>query len=283
VKAAAVQTARLARSGTFGARRRLHGLLLATLVGLAALGCDLRPDGATPRGGREQPIRIVALGDSTTEAGWEGNAKTVYAERLAAALELHGVEAEVINAGISNTTSLQALERLDTDVRRHDPDYVVVQFGINDSWIDAGEGRTAPRLTLHQYGDCLRSIVETLRSDGAEVILMTPNPMRWSAMYGDELRDPALGFDFDDPRGINRLLDVYAERAREIARREEVPLVDVLERFEAHGRAPGQDVRDLLIPNDDIHPNDAGHALIAQWLLEVILADLAADSSEVAD
>jgi len=80
-------------------------------VALAAPGCDSRPDDATPPGGRARPIRIVALGDSTTEAGWEGNAKSVYAERLAAALEAHGVEAEVINAGISDTTSLQAVER----------------------------------------------------------------------------------------------------------------------------------------------------------------------------
>jgi lysophospholipase L1-like esterase len=278
-----VRTPRIAGIGTAGAPRWRHlpWLLLAPVIGLAAPGCDSRPDDATPPGGRAQPIRIVALGDSTTEAGWEGNAKIVYPERLDAALKLHGVEAEVINAGISDTTSLQAVERLDTDVRRHAPDYVIVQFGINDSWIDASKGRTAPRLTLDRYGDCLRTIIETLRSDGAEVILMTPNPMRWSAMYGDELRDPALGFDFDDPRGINRLLDVYAERTREVAREQKVPLVDVLERFEAHGRVPGQDVRDLLIPNDDIHPNDAGHALIAQWLLEVILADLAA-SSEVA-
>jgi len=254
---------------------RLAALLFVPLIALATTGCDSRP--GSPAG---RPIRIVALGDSTTEAGWEGNAKSVYAERLAAGLEARGVEVEMINAGLSNTTSLQALARLDPDVRRHAPDYVIVQFGINDSWIDAGEGRTAPRLTLEQYADCLRTIIETLRSDGARTILMTPNPMRWSELYGSELRDPALGFDFDDPRGINRILDVYAERAREVARQEDVPMVDVMARFEAYGRVPGQDIRDLLIENDDIHPNDAGHALIAEWLLEAILEDLAADYGE---
>jgi lysophospholipase L1-like esterase len=71
-------------------------------------------------------------------------------------------------------------------------------------------------------------------------------------------------------------------RARVVARQEKAPLVDVLALFEAYAHVPGQDVRDLLIPNDDIHANDAGYALIAQWLLEVILADLAAGRSEVA-
>jgi len=222
-------------------------------------------------------IRIVALGDSTTEAGWEGNARSVYPERLEATLEARGLDVEMINAGISNTTSRQAVERLDSDVRRFDPDYVIIQFGINDSWIDAAEGRTQPRLTVDEFSDCLKTLIETLRADGAKPILMTPNPMRWSELYGNELRDPALGFDFDDPRGIDRLLDIYAQRVRKVARAENVPLVDVFERFEAYDRVPGQSIHDLLIDGDEMHPNDAGHALIAQWLSEVVLADRATD------
>ncbi|HEY5656423.1 MAG TPA: GDSL-type esterase/lipase family protein [Myxococcota bacterium] len=248
-------------------------LRIATWIGLALAGCAFGAEVMPASEAPARPLRIVALGDSTTEAGWEGNANSVYAERLASALAARGVANEVINAGISDTTSRQAVARLDRDVRRHEPDYVIVQFGINDSWIDAHEGRTAPRLTLEEYADSLHTIIRTLRADGATVILMTPNPMRWSELYGGELRDPALGFDFGDPRGMNRLLDAYAERAREVARAEDVILVDVAERFEAYGRAPGRSVDDLLIENDGIHPNDAGHALIAEWLLEAILAD----------
>lgn len=264
-------------------------LLIASLVGLVAAHCDRRPD--APQAGRgrgraigapsdamrapARPIRIVALGDSTTEAGWEGNADSVYPERLAAALEARGFPVEMINAGLSDTTSVQAVARLDRDVRRHSPDYVIVQFGINDSWIDAHRGRTAPRLTIEEYADSLRRIVRTLRSDGARVILMTPNPMRWSEFYGREYWDhPELGFDAEDPRGINRLLDVYAQRVRDVARRKSVPLVDVSARFEAYDRSPGRSISELLLPNDDIHPNDAGHALIAEWLTELLAADL---------
>ena len=247
------------------------------IVGLAVIGCVSDSDRLDPSARREGPIRIVALGDSTTEAGWEGNAESVYAERLETALEVRGVDVEMINAGISNTTSGQAVERLDTDVRRFEPDYVIIQFGINDSWIDAYQGKTEPRMTLEEYDTALTTIITTLRADGAKPILMTANPMRWSEFYGDELKDPALGFDFDDPRGINRLLDVYSERVREIAREENVPLVDVSERFEAYDRVPGQSIGEILLSNDDMHPNDAGHALIAEWLTEVLMADLAGD------
>ena len=247
---------------------------LIALAGLVLIGCPLDADDPASNAHGKTPIRIVALGDSTTEAGWEGNAKSVYPERLEAALESRGIDVEVINAGISNTTSRQAVERLDSDVRRFDPDYVIIQFGINDSWIDASLGRTKPRLTLDEYEGYLKTIIETVRADGAKPILMTANPMRWSALYGDELKDPALGFDFDDPRGINRLLDVYAQRVRDVAQQLNVPLVDVSKRFEAYDRVQGQSISDILLPNDDIHPNDAGHALIAEWLTQVLISEL---------
>jgi len=252
-------------------------LLHLALACMIAMACSDEPGDPASRTQRDGPIRIVALGDSTTEAGWEGNAKRVYPERLKALLEARGIAVDVINAGISNTTTRQAIGRLDRDVRRFHPDYVIIQFGINDSWIDASLGRTQPRLTLDEYASNLKALIATLRADGSKPILMTPNPMRWSALYGDELRDPALGFDFDDPRGINKLLDAYSERVREVARDESVPLVDVAERFEAYDRVPGRSIRELLLPGDNMHPSDAGHALIAEWLAAVLMADLEAN------
>jgi len=221
-----------------------------------------------------ETIKIVALGDSTTEAGWEGNAREVYTERLKRDLETNGVDADIVNAGIGDTTSRHALARLDNDVRRHDPDFVIVQFGINDSWIDAYQGRTEPRLSLDEYMDCLNTIIDILHDDGAKAILMTPNPMRWSEMYGEELRSPALGFDFNDPRGINRLLDIYSERVRDIALQRSVPLIDVSARFEDYDKVDGQSIHELLIASDEMHPNDAGHALIARWITAVLLEQL---------
>lgn len=257
-------------------RSSKRALASALLAGGIALGaCTGERDEAPAEDGAQQPIRIVALGDSTTEAGWQGNVESVYAERLERSLRAQGFDALVTNAGLSGTTSKQAVERLGRDVRRHRPDYVIIQFGINDSWIDAHEGRSEPRLTLDEFDMSLSTIVAKLRADGAKPILMTPNPMRWSELYGREYWDhPELGFDAEDPRGINRLLDVYAQRVRDIAHREGVPLVDVMERFEAYDRVPGQSISEILLPNDDIHPNDAGHAMIAEWLTALLVEDL---------
>jgi lysophospholipase L1-like esterase len=219
-------------------------------------------------GAADEPLTIVALGDSTTAIDeWSDRAVEVYPAMLPGALAACGVRARVVNAGISDTTTREARERLDRDVRAFSPDLVVVQFGINDSWIDAEEGRREPRLTREEYRDNLRHLVRTLKADGAQVVLMTPNSMRWADPATIEVfeKDPGL-LDTQSERGIDRLLDLYAEDVREVAREEEVPLVDVHRAFEDYGEVPGQSIRDLLIEGDGIHPNALGQRLVCRIL-----------------
>jgi acyl-CoA thioesterase-1 len=223
--------------------------------------------GPSPR-----PLTIVAFGDSTTAVDdWSGLDVPVYPDLLPGALVAYGVAARVVNAGICDTTTRDARERLDRDVRAHAPDLVVVQFGINDSWIDAGEGRREPRLSRDEYRDNLRHIVRTLKDDGALVVLMTPNPMRWVAGgYVEEFRDHPGLLDTDAERGLDELLDGYAQEVRDVAREEAVPLVDVHATFEEYGDEAAQSVQDLLMENDGIHPNAAGQRLVCRVLAPAI-------------
>ncbi len=224
--------------------------------------------------GRE-PLTVVALGDSTTAIDdWSGHGISSYAELLPAALAAHGMRARVVNAGIGDTTTRDARKRLDRDVRAFAPDLVLVQFGINDSWIDAEEGRREPRLARAEYRDNLVFIVRTLRVDGARIVLMTPNPMRWDR--AEEIAvfraHPGL-LDAADERGLNGLLDLYAQTVREVAREQNVSLVDVHRAFEAYGDAPGRSIRELLIAGDGIHPSAAGQRLVCR-LVTAALAGL---------
>ena len=217
-------------------------------------------------------LTIVAFGDSTTAVDdWSGLDVPVYPDLLPGALVAYGVAARVVNAGICDTTTRDARERLDRDVRAHAPDLVVVQFGINDSWIDAGEGRREPRLSRDEYRDNLRLILRTLRADGAEVVLMTPNPMRWVAGgYIEVFRSHPGLLETAAERGINGLLDVYAQEVRDVAREEAIPLVDVQGAFEEHGDEAGQSVHDLLMEEDGIHPSAAGQRLVCRLLAPAI-------------
>jgi len=220
-------------------------------------------------------VRIVAFGDSTTAVyDWPPAAGEVYAQCLPKALAKHGIRAEVINAGIGDTTSREGRERLDTDVRSYAPDIVIVQFGINDSWIDADLGQTHPRLKREEFRDNLHYFIDTLRKDGAQVILMTPNPMRWSDPFYIDVfsRIPAL-LDTSEERGINALLDLYAQDVREVANDKNVALIDVFKVFEDYGKQPGQSINNLLLEGDGIHPNAEGQRLVCELLSAQIVGE----------
>jgi len=238
-------------------------LLLGTLAqGLARPATDAAPT-------RIQHVRIVALGDSTTASArdWAPEIREVYSDCLPGALKPLGIEAIVINAGIGDTTTRQAVARLDRDVRAHHPDLVAVQFGINDSWIDVDEGKTRPRLTRVEFRRNLTMIARRLKSDGAVVILMTPNPMRWrDPFYIKAFKEHPGLLDVNAVRGIDRLLDVYAQDVREVAKTESLPLVDVFAAFESYGSLAGQSIDDILLAGDGIHPNQAGQRLVCRVL-----------------
>ncbi len=253
---------------------RLAGTAIALL---AAAVARVSPAGPGPQG---KTLRIVALGDSTTATAldWAPPIKEVYADCLPRSLAAHGISATVVNAGIGDTTTRDALARLDRDVRHHHPELVVIQFGINDSWIDVDQGRTAPRLTRAEYRDNLRTINGILRADGARVVLMTPNPMRWADPYYIKAFEEHPGLlDTHTPRGINRLLDLYAADVRDVAHEERVPLVDVFEAFEGYGKVPGQSIDELLLAGDGIHPNQAGQHLVCRLLTDHIVGLYSAD------
>lgn len=248
---------------------------LLTLAASSACAHDayrLGDRGPAPAAGH--PVHIVAFGDSTTATArdWAPEIKEVYSDCLPTALAPRGIDAVVINAGIGNTTTRQAVARLDRDVRRHHPDIVIVQFGINDSWIDVDEGKTKPRLTRAEFRRNLTIIARQLKQDGARVILMTPNPMRWrDPFYIKAFTEHPGLLDVQSVRGIDLLLDQYAMDVRDVATSESSPLVDVFDAIERYGTVRGQAIDDILLAGDGIHPNEAGQRLVCQLLTAQII------------
>lgn len=220
----------------------------------------------SPRIHADPPATVVAFGDSTTAT--RGPLK-IYAGILQSELPERQFPVQVINAGIGGNNTDQARARFDRDVLAQSPDIVIIQFGINDAAVDVWKDppATQPRVSIDAYVDNLRHFVQVLRSRSARVVLMTPNPMRWTPqmkqLYGKSPYAP------DDVNGFNVLLTHYAQKVRDLAKAEHVPLVDVEHLFEEYGRQDGQSVSDLLL--DGIHPNDSGHRLVADQLIQQLL------------
>jgi acyl-CoA thioesterase-1 len=76
-------------------------------------------------------MRIVVLGDSLT-AGYGLPKTQAFPARLEAALRQAGIEAAVIDAGVSGDTSAGGLARLDWAIGNPPPDFAIVELGAND-------------------------------------------------------------------------------------------------------------------------------------------------------
>ena len=117
---------------------------------------------------KEGPITIVAFGDSVTHGALldEINYETVYWNLLRKKiLDVRNyVPVNVINAGIGGVTAQASVVRVEKQVLAHNPDVIIVCFGLNDV---VGE--------LEVYLNSLRSIFEKCKKSGADVIFMTPN------------------------------------------------------------------------------------------------------------
>ncbi len=218
------------------------------------------------QGRSHPPVRIVAFGDSTTASR---ASLTAYPTLLERDLNARGsVTCQVINAGVPGNTTTMGRKRFETDVLAVRPTLVIVQFGINDSAFDVWKNppATTPRVPVEEYRKNLRHFVEASRETGAAVILMTPNPLRWTPamkkMYGKPPYDPSR------PDGFNLTLVAYVDAMRALAKEMNVPLLDVARVYAA---LPPESV-DALLP-DGMHPSQRGHDLVAQLLTDVIMAN----------
>lgn len=235
------------------------------LAGASLVGEAKSLPGGEPRQ-KKRTITLIAFGDSTTAP--RGPIK-VFADCLQEDLPRKGLAIDVVNAGVGGNTTAAGRARFIEDVLDRKPDIVVIQFGINDSAVDVWKKppATQPRVAIDRYTTNLEFYANALQAQERTVILMTPNPIRWTPtlrrMYGKTPYRP------NDSDGFNVMLKTYADAMRKVARRKNVPLVDVYVAFEAYGQAPEHSVDDLLL--DGMHPNGKGHRIVADLLIKEIL------------
>jgi len=213
-----------------------------------------------------QPGGIVMFGDSTT-AERPGAIEKVYADRVREALQGTGSTLSVYNAGVGSSTTKNARDRLARDVLAHKPRVVVIQFGLNDAAVDVWKESpaTASRVPLTEYEQNIRWIIATLRAQNVKPVLMTTNPLRWTSKLRDLYGKPP--YRPDEPDGFDApVLASYNEAVRRLAAELAVPLVDV------HAAFTAQNADKLLL--DGMHPNDAGHQLIAELLAPILREQL---------
>ena len=112
-----------------------------------------------------KPLKIVAIGSSSTSGAGAIFAAATYPSRLEAELkaQLPGLPITVLNKGIGGEEAPQMVARFEADVIEEAPDLVLWQVGSNSVLRD----HPTP-------GEVIRQGVERLKASGAEVILINP-------------------------------------------------------------------------------------------------------------
>jgi len=201
--------------------------------------------------------KLAFLGDSITEGCGVADPANIYFNRIAAR-----TGAEVFGYGISGTkiaapapseddpcSALYFASRIDGMIP--DADVVVVFGGTNDfGWGNAPLGSMADRTETTFYG-AYHMLLQKLiaRYPGATLAVMTP-------LHRLSEDEPSMG------NGLK--LKAYVDAIKEVAEYYSIPVLDLWSVSGLQPRVPG--VKEQYAP-DGLHPNDAGHTLIANKLI----------------
>jgi len=187
--------------------------------------------GLTPAHAGAQPLRILAFGASIT-AGYGLDAADSLPVQLEQALRAHGVNATVINGGVSGDTSAGGLARLDWALADN-PDLVVVDLGGNDA---------------------LRAIDPKSTEANLDAIVTKLQAQKRGVLIAGMLAPPNLGKDYET--AFNAVFPA-------VAARHHVPLYPFL--------LDGVVADPALNQADGIHPNAAGVKVIVERMLPSVL------------
>ena len=147
-----------------------------------------------------------------------------------------------------------ALARIERDVIAHKPTVVTLLFGMND-----GLYKDFDPEVMKAYTDGLSQIIAILkRETKARIYLMTPT-----------VYDGSRHTSWSHTDKYNDVLDRYSEAAKEIARREDLPVIDLHTATTVALNAAKKLDKDYTFLPDGVHPGPDGQAVMAAEILRV--------------
>ena len=223
---------------------------------------DIRKKLFMSRSGLEQngAITIVAFGDSVTHGALragEINYDTVYWNLLRRKInEISSyVPVNVINSAIGGTTASLSVKRIDSQVLSHNPDMVIVCFGLNDV--------NGP---LSEFVGALAEIFRRCLDFGTEVIFMTPNML--NTYVAKDTPKEHIKYAHKTAEIQNSgIMDEYMDAARRLCREMGIPVCDCYAKWKELSQT--EDTT-MLLANRINHPSAEMHELFARALFEMI-------------
>lgn len=189
-------------------------------------------------------MKIVCFGDSITESGVGG-----WTDWLQQQL---GEAHVVVNSGIGANTTMHALDRFDSDVAVHNPDIVVIEFGINDAYVYVHQGIS--RQSVGEYERNLREIIRLTRRHGAQPVLVINHlPVTNGTVHEQGNGQP-----------IEKNMEPYNATVSALADEVGIPTVD----FPA---SVTEEERAAMLEADGIHLSEGGQEQYGRIILKGLL------------
>lgn len=206
------------------------------------------------------PINIVVFGDSVTHGAFaygEIDFDAVYWNLLRKKIcgVRNYVPVNMINAGIGGITAARSVDRMDSQVFVHNPDLLIICFGLNDvngsreDWLQA-----------------LNGIFEKGKKKGVDMIFMTPNMLNTYVAKDTNPIHLEYAAKTAEYQNSGRM-DEFIYAGIEVARNMNVKVCDVYSKWKDMSKT--QDTT-LLLANRINHPTKEMHRLFADSLFEMI-------------
>ncbi len=155
-----------------------------------------------------------------------------------------------LNMGISGNTIRDLESRWQTDVLDLQPDWLVIKIGINDVWQHLSQTWwPEENISLDGYAQILDKLARQTRPQLRGLIVMTP-----------------YFLDINRQEPMRAMMDQFGAAAKEVAARHQALLVDTQAAFDA----VLQSMDPMQLAMDRVHPNLAGHMILARAFLREI-------------
>lgn len=180
-----------------------------------------------------QTITVGFLGGSITQGSLSSTPETCYAYLVYEWWKKKFPKSEItfINAGIGGTTSQFGVSRVEDHLLKYAPDFVLIEFAVNDD-------------NTEFFEETYEGLIRRTLSDKCAPAVMLMNNVK-----------------YDD--GVNA-----EEMHLKVAEAYELPMVSMKNTIWPEiesGRISNRE-----ITPDDLHPNDAGHKLVAQVITDFL-------------
>jgi len=200
----------------------------------------------------QKKMKVIFFGDSITQAGVNAGG---YIKRIDSMCNAEGSadKYEFIGAGIGGNKVYDLYLRMENDVLAKEPDVVVIYVGVNDVWHKSSSGTGTDADKFERF---YQALIDKLKARNIKIILCTP------ASIGEKT-------DFSNPQDGD--MNEYSNIIRRIAKKNELPIVDLRKAFHEYNLKNNPDNKDRgILTTDRGHLNAKGNQLVADEMWKVI-------------